>query len=84
MQGRQRTGGCRRDGRRTRQATRPCSDANGTSPWPGRGRRSLLFAVGHTLAGAITVGLCAAALVARWSAMRKANRGFYGQDKRPA
>ena len=48
------------------------------------GAAALLFAVGHTLAGAITVGLGAAALVARWSAMRKANRGFYGQDKRPA
>ena len=48
------------------------------------GAAALLFAAGHTLAGTVTVGLGAAALVARWSAMRKANRGFYGQDKRPA
>ena len=44
----------------------------------------LLFATGYTAGGSIALGLCAAALVARWSAMRKANRGFYGQDKRPA
>ena len=48
------------------------------------GAAVLLFAGGHTLAGAITVGLGAVAFVARWCAMRKANRGFYGQDKRPA
>jgi hypothetical protein len=44
----------------------------------------LLFATGYTAGGSIALGLCAAALVARWSAMRKASRGFYGQDKRPA
>jgi hypothetical protein len=44
---------------------------------------ALLFAAGRTVAGAIAIGLGAVALVARWSAMRKANRGFYGQDKRP-
>ena len=43
-----------------------------------------LLAAGHTVAGVIVVGLGAAAFVARWSAMRKANRGFYGQDERPA
>jgi hypothetical protein len=44
----------------------------------------LLFATGYTAGGSIALGLCAAALVARWSAMRKASRGFYGQDKRAA
>ena len=44
----------------------------------------LLFATGYTAGGLIALTLCAAALVARWSAMRKASRGFYGQDKRPA
>jgi len=43
----------------------------------------LLFATGYTAGGLIALGLCAAALVARWSAMRKANRGFYGQEKHP-
>jgi hypothetical protein len=43
----------------------------------------LLFATGYTAGGLIVLGLCAAALVARWSAMRKANRGFYGQEKHP-
>ena len=44
----------------------------------------LLFATGYTAGGSIALGLCAAALVARWSAMRKASRGFYGQEKRAA
>jgi hypothetical protein len=44
----------------------------------------VLFAASHAAAGAIALGLGAAALVARWNAMRKANRGFYGQDKRAA
>jgi hypothetical protein len=43
----------------------------------------LLFATGYTAGGLIALGFCAAALVARWSAMRKANRGFYGQEKHP-
>jgi membrane protease YdiL (CAAX protease family) len=44
---------------------------------------ALLFAAGHSVAGAIAIALGAAAFVARWSAMRKQDRGFYGQDKRP-
>jgi hypothetical protein len=44
----------------------------------------LLFATSHAAAGAIAVGLGAAALVARWNAMRKQGRGFYGQERRPA
>lgn len=44
---------------------------------------ALLFAAGHHVAGAIAIGLGAAAFVARRSAMRKQGRGFYGQDKHP-
>ena len=44
----------------------------------------LLFAAGYTAGGSIALGLCAAALVARWSAMRKASRGFYGEEKHPS
>ena len=44
----------------------------------------LLFATGYTAGGSIALGLCAAALVARWSAMRKASRGFYGEEKHPS
>jgi hypothetical protein len=44
----------------------------------------LLFATGYTVGGLIALMLCVAAVVARWSAMRKANRGFYGQDKHPS
>jgi hypothetical protein len=44
----------------------------------------LLFATGYTAGGLIALGLCAAALVARWSAMRKASGGFYGQEKHPS
>jgi hypothetical protein len=44
----------------------------------------LLFATSHAAAGAIAVGLGAAALVARWSAMRKQGRGFYGQERQLA
>ena len=43
----------------------------------------LLFATGYIVGGLIALGLCVAAVVARWSAMRKASRGFYGQDKHP-
>jgi hypothetical protein len=39
----------------------------------------LLFASGHAVAGAVAVGLGAVALVARWNAMRRQGRGFYGQ-----
>jgi hypothetical protein len=42
----------------------------------------LLLAVGQTAAGAIAFALCAAAVLARWSAMRKLSRGFYGQERR--
>ena len=44
----------------------------------------LLFATGYIVGALIALGLCAAAVVARWSAMRKANRGFYGQEKHPS
>ena len=44
----------------------------------------VLFAASHTAAAVIAVGLGAAALVARWNAMRKQGRGFYGQVKCPA
>jgi hypothetical protein len=44
----------------------------------------LLFAASYAAAGAIAVGLGAAALAARWCAMRKQGRGFYGQERRPA
>jgi hypothetical protein len=44
----------------------------------------LLFAASYATAGAIAVGLGAAALAARWNAMRKQGRGFYGQERRPA
>ena len=44
----------------------------------------LLFASGYTAGGSIALMLCVAAVVARWSAMRKANRGFYGQEKHPS
>ena len=44
---------------------------------------ALLFASGHTVAGAVAIGLGAAAIVLRRSAMRKQGRAFYGQDKGP-
>jgi hypothetical protein len=40
-----------------------------------------LLVAGHTVAGLLTGGLCVAAILARWSAMRRQNRGFYGQPK---
>jgi hypothetical protein len=43
----------------------------------------LLLAVGRTAAGAIAFALCAAAVLARRSAMRRQRRGFYGQEKGP-
>ena len=42
---------------------------------------AILLATGHVIAGAGAIGFGAAAMVARWSAMRRQNRGFYGQDK---
>ena len=40
-----------------------------------------LLATGHTIAAACTIAFGAVAIFARWSAMRKQGRGFYGQDK---
>jgi hypothetical protein len=44
---------------------------------------ALLFVNGHHLLGAIAIGLGATAFIARRSAMRRQNRGFYGQEKQP-
>jgi hypothetical protein len=41
----------------------------------------ILLATGHTMAAAGAIAFGAAAIFARWSAMRKQNRSFYGQDK---
>ena len=43
----------------------------------------LLFAAGYTVAGGIAFALCAGGYAVRRRAMRKQNKGFYGQDKRP-
>jgi hypothetical protein len=40
----------------------------------------LLFAAGYNIAGAIAFALCAGGYAARRRAMRKKNRGFYGQE----
>jgi hypothetical protein len=40
----------------------------------------ILLATDHMLAGAGAIALSALAFVARWTAMRRQNRGFYGQD----
>jgi hypothetical protein len=39
---------------------------------------ALLFASGYHLLGALTVGYGATAVAARWRAMRRQGRGFYG------
>jgi len=39
---------------------------------------------GHRVIGGVALVLCVAAVAARYRAMRKANRHFYGQEKRPA
>ena len=44
---------------------------------------ALLFVNGHHVLGSIVVGLGATAFVARRSAMRRQNRGFYGQENQP-
>ena len=44
---------------------------------------ALLFVNGHHVLGSIVIGLGATAFVARRSAMRRQNRGFYGQENRP-
>jgi hypothetical protein len=41
----------------------------------------LLFASCHSIAGALALGRCAAAFLARRGAMRRQNRGFYGQER---
>jgi len=41
----------------------------------------ILLATGHTIAAAGAIAFGAVAVLARWSAMRRQNRGFYGQDK---
>lgn len=42
---------------------------------------AILLASGHALAAAGAVAFAALAVIARWTAMRRQNRGFYGQDK---
>jgi hypothetical protein len=42
---------------------------------------ALLLAAGHAVGGLFAGGLCVAAILARWNAMRRQNRGFYGQPK---
>jgi len=42
---------------------------------------ALLLAAGYAMAGLLAGGLCIAAVLARWSAMRRQNRGFYGRPK---
>jgi hypothetical protein len=36
---------------------------------------------GHIVLSAVAGGLCMVAIIARWRAMRKQGRGFYGQQK---
>ena len=40
-----------------------------------------LLAMGHIIAAGGAIAFGAVAIFARWSAMRKQGRGFYGQDK---
>ena len=42
---------------------------------------AILLATGHAVAAGGAIAFGAVAIFARWSAMRKQNRGFYGQDK---
>jgi hypothetical protein len=42
---------------------------------------TLLWFTGHAVAGALAIGLAAAAVIARWSVMRRQGRGFYGQER---
>jgi hypothetical protein len=44
---------------------------------------ALLLAFGHSVAGALAIGLGVAAFVARRKAMRREGRGFYGQRRHP-
>jgi hypothetical protein len=41
----------------------------------------ILFASGYAWAAAGAIAFGAAAVIARWTAMRRQNRSFYGQDK---
>ncbi len=41
----------------------------------------ILLATGHVAAAAGAIAFGAVAIIARWTAMRRQNRGFYGQDK---
>ena len=41
----------------------------------------ILLATGHAIAAGGAIAFGAVAIVARWTAMRRQNRGFYGQDK---
>jgi hypothetical protein len=43
---------------------------------------ALLLAAGDYLFAALAVGLGAVAVAARWRAMRRQGRGFYGEEKR--
>jgi hypothetical protein len=42
---------------------------------------AILFASGHALAAVGAIAFGALAVIARWTVMRRQNRGFYGQDK---
>ena len=42
----------------------------------------ILFAADHVFVGTAAVAFGVVAIVARWTAMRRQNLGFYGQDKR--
>jgi hypothetical protein len=43
---------------------------------------ALLFASGSYLVGALAIAFGAAAAAARWRAMRRQGRGFYGREER--
>jgi len=42
---------------------------------------AILLASGHTVAAAGALALAVLAMIARWIAMRRQNRSFYGQHK---
>ncbi|HEU4379971.1 MAG TPA: hypothetical protein VFR73_15475 [Hyphomicrobiaceae bacterium] len=42
---------------------------------------AILLASGHTVAAAGALALAVLAVIARWIAMRRQNRSFYGQHK---
>jgi hypothetical protein len=41
----------------------------------------MLLGVGQRLAGALAAALCATAVVARWRAMRRQGRSFWGRQR---